>query len=109
MAIEPAPDMLLRLHTSLNILKARRADLEVRIRQRRAVEVARLKRAAISRGRRSRNLVLGSTARHAAILAGADLELAVVAVALDEFARAILREISADPGRQGLEAEVRPA
>ena len=108
MAIEPAPDMLLRLHTSLNILKARRADLEVRIRQRRAVEVAKLKRAAISRGR-FRNLVLGSTDRHAAILAGADLELAVVAVALDEFARAILREISADPGRQGLEAEVRPA
>ncbi len=109
MAIEPAaPDTLLRLHTQLNVIRARTADLQVKVRQRRVVEVATLKAAAIARGYRIRDHLLAAPARHAAVLAaGSGIEPAAVTVALDQFIRATLSEIASGPGRQQLEAEVR--
>jgi hypothetical protein len=108
MAIEPAPDMLLRLHTQLNVIKARAADLQVRIRQRRVVEIAKLRAAAIDRGHRFRDLLQTAPVRHGAALAASyRLDPAALAAALEQFARATLRSISAGPSRQRFEAEVR--
>lgn len=107
MAIEPAPDTLLRLHTQLNVVRARTADLQVKVRRRQVVEVATLKAAAVARGYRARDQMVVAPARHAAVFAaGLDIEPAAVAVALDQFARAALREISTGPGRQRLAAEI---
>jgi hypothetical protein len=88
MAIEPAPDTLLRLHTQTNIIKARTADLQVKVYQRRVVAVSTL-------------------ARYAALVgAGSGIEPVAVAVGLEAFMRAVLWEIATGPGRQSLAAEI---
>lgn len=102
---DPAPDMLLRLHSAANVVRAKHTDLQVRIRRRDAVEITRLKAAAVSRGHRFRDLVLGSPARHGAVLAG-DLEPGAVTAALEAFGRAVLVEMASGPGRLRLAAEI---
>jgi hypothetical protein len=108
MATAPAIDNLIRVRTALDVVTARDADLRVRIRQRRVVEIAKLKAAAIARGHRFRDLVQTAPARHAAVLAARHgVEPAAVGSALLAFARAALREISSGPGRERLAAEIR--
>src|SRR5260370_16160588 len=108
MGTEPGPDMLLRLHTQLNVVKARAGDLQVGIRQRRVVEIARLRAAAIDRGHRFRDLLQTAPVRHGAALAASyRLDPAALAAALEQFARATLREISTGPGRVALRSQLR--
>jgi hypothetical protein len=109
MAGEPTPQTLLRLHTEINLVKAREAELKAAIRQRALVEIVPLKAATIARGLRFRELFLtAAPARYAAVLAAdRGIEPAIVNVALVTFARAALVEITGPAGRQRLTAEIR--
>lgn len=109
MASEPTPQTLLRLHTEINLVKAREAELKAAIRQRALAEIVPLKAATIARGLRFRELFLtAAPARYAAVLAAdRGIEPAIVNAALVTFARAILVEITGPDGRQRLTREIR--
>lgn len=96
MALEPTPDTLLRLQTEFNIVKARHADLQTKVRLRQLVDLARLEASTIGRGHRVRDQLLTAPARYAAQLAAEEaLEPALLNTALVSIVRGTLRGIAA--------------
>lgn len=98
MALDTEPDTLLRLQTEITVARAQRKDLHWRVRQRRLCARAGLEATTIARAHRIRDQLLTAPARHSALLAARyGLAPGALAAALDDFVRAVLREIAAGP------------